>query len=240
MRRSPDLGHRLKEPEEVRLRRDDPGDRPVRIGQHPLEGGQVRGAGGVTLGDEWDLIELETAAEIRLGRLPVVRMDAARDEDAFALRGAAGHQGGFGGGRRAVVMRGRDDVKVDQLGQERLVFVDALERPLADLGLIGRVGRVPLAAEEQLVDGGRTPVAVHARAKEGRQVRPIARGETGQPGRELELGFRVGQVEGRCAKRGWDVFEQLVDRGEAECSEHVRPVTRRMRTVWHRSVSPPR
>ena len=41
-----------------------PGDRPVRVGQHPLERGQVGRAGGLAVGDERDLLELEPALEI--------------------------------------------------------------------------------------------------------------------------------------------------------------------------------
>ena len=106
-------------------------------------------------------------------------MDAARDEHPLAAGRAAGHQRGLGGRGRAVVVRGRDDVEVDQLGDQRLVLVDALERALADLGLVRRVGRVPLAAQQQLVDGRRAPVAVDAGAQEGRQVGPVAAGQRG-------------------------------------------------------------
>ena len=47
---------------------------------------------------------------------------------------------------RAVVVRGRDDVQAGQLGEQRLVLVDRLERALADLRLVRRVGGVELAA----------------------------------------------------------------------------------------------
>ena len=171
MRQPADLGHRLEQAEEVGLGGDDPGDRPVRVGQHPLERGEVGRAGGLAVGDERDLLELEAAREVGPRRLPVVRMDAARDEDALAPGRPAGHQRGLGRGRRAVVVRRRDDVEVDQLGQQRLVLVDALEGALADLGLVRRVGRVPLAAQEELVDRRRAPVAVDARARGTRRGR---------------------------------------------------------------------
>ena len=78
---------------------------------------------------------------------------------------------------------------------QRLVLVDALERALADLGLVRRVGRVPLAAEQQLVDRRRRPVAVDAGAQERREVGPVPGGQPGQPRRQLELGLGLGQVE---------------------------------------------
>ncbi len=61
-----DLGHRLEQAEEVRLARDDAGDRAVRVGQQPLESGQVGRAGGRPVGHERDLVELQAAAvEVR-------------------------------------------------------------------------------------------------------------------------------------------------------------------------------
>ena len=235
-----DLGHRLEQSEEVGLGGDDPGHRAPRFGQHPLERGQVGRAGGLALGDERDLVELESPLEVGPGRLPVVRVDAARDEDAVAPGRPAGHQRGFGGGRRAVVVRCRDDVEVDQLGQQRLVLVDALQGALADLRLIGRVGRVPLAAEEQLIDRRRAPVAIDPGTEERGEVGPVAGGETAQSRGELELGLGIGKVEVRGAQRDRDVLEQLVDRCQAERPEHPRPVVGRVRTVRHRRLSRPR
>ena len=235
-----DLGHRLEQAEEVGLGGDDAGDRASGFGQHPLERGQVGRAGRLAVGDERDLLELEAALEVGPRRRPVVRVDAARDEDALAPGRPAGHQGGLGGGRRAVVVRCRDDVEVDQLGQQRLVLVDALEGALADLRLVRRVGRVPLAAQEQLIDRRRAPVAIDPGAEERGEVGPVAGGETGQSRGELELGLGIGKVEVRRAQRDRDVLEQLVDRGQAERPEHPRPVVGGMGTVRHRRLSRPR
>jgi hypothetical protein len=71
VRQAADLGHRLEQAQEVRLGCDDARDRPIWIGEHPLEGGEVGRAGRRSVGDERDLIELEPALEVRLGRLPV-------------------------------------------------------------------------------------------------------------------------------------------------------------------------
>ena len=43
-----------------------PGDRAVRVGEQPLERGEVGRAGGVAVGDQRDLLELEAAAEVGL------------------------------------------------------------------------------------------------------------------------------------------------------------------------------
>ncbi len=179
----------------------------------------------------------QPALEIGLRRRPVVRMDAARDEDTLAARRPAGHQGGFGRRGGPVVVRCRDDVEVDQLGQQRLVLVDALERPLADLGLVGRVGRVPLAAQEELVDRGRAPVAVDAGAQERGEIGPVAGGQAGQAGGQLELRLGFGEVELRRAQADRDVLEQLVDGGETKGRQHPLAVVGGMGTVWHRGRS---
>ena len=238
MRQPADLGHRLEQAEEIRLRGDDPGDGTVGLGQHPFERGEVGRAGRRPVRDERDLVELEPALEVRPRGLPVVRMDPARDEDPVAPGRADGHQRRLGGGCRAVVVRGRHDVEVDQLGQQRFVLVDALEGPLADLGLVGRIGRVPLAAQEQLVDRRWRPVAVDAGAQERGEVGPIAGGQPGQARRELELGLRLGQVEPRSAELDRDVLEELVDRGQAEGREHPLTVVGGMGTVGHRVGQP--
>ena len=141
----------------------------------------------------------------------VVGMDRPRDEDPLAAGRPAGHQRGLGGRGRAVVVRGGDDVESDQLGDQRLVLVDALERALADLGLVRRVGRVPLAAQQQLVDRRRRPVAVDAGAQERGEVRPVAGGQALEAGRQLELRLRLRQVEAARPQRVRDVGEELVD-----------------------------
>ena len=235
---SPDLGHRLQEAEEVGLRGDHAGDRPVRVGEHPGERLEVGRPRGRPVRDQGDLVELEAAAEVRPQRAAVVRMDAAADEDPLAASRPAGHQRRLGRGRRAVVVRGRDHVEVDQLGHQRLVLVDALERALADLGLVRRVGRVPLAAQQQLVDGGRAPMAVDARAQKRHEVGPVPPGEGGQPCGELELGLGRRQVEPRGTQGLGDVGEELVDRGEADGLEHPRPIGAGMGTVGHLGRQP--
>ena len=233
VRQAADLGHRLEQAEEVGLGRDDPGDRPVRVGQHPLEGGEIGRAGGLALGHERDLLEIQAAREVGPGRGPVVGVDAARDEDALAAGRPAGHQRGLGRGRRPVVVRGGHDVEVDQLGQQRLVLVDALEGALADLGLVRRVGRVPLPAQQELVDRGRAPVPVDARPEERGEVGPVPRGERAEPGGQLELGLGLGQVERGRAELGRDVLEELVDRCQAERREHPPAIVGGVGTVRH-------
>ena len=160
--------------------------------------------------------------------------------DPFAPGRPTGHEGGLRGRRGTVVMRCRHDVHVDELGDQRLVLVDRLERALTDLGLVWRVGRVPLPSQQQLVDRRGRPVAVHAGSQERHEVGPVATGQLTQSRGELELGLGRGQVQRRRAELRRDVREELVDAVDAERRQHPLAVGRGMRAVWHRPVSPRR
>ena len=76
------------------------------------------------------------------------------------------HQHGLGRGRAAVVEAGVRDIQAGQLSHQRLILERRLERALAGLGLVGRVGRVELAAAGQLIDDRRDEVVVAAAAQE--------------------------------------------------------------------------
>ena len=169
------------------------------VGQHPLEGREVRRAGRIAVGDERDLLELQAAREVRRQRLAIVRMDAARHEDALAAGRPAGHQGRLGGGRRAVVVRGADDVEVDQLGDQRLVLVDALERALADLGLV-RACRP--CTTRRAAAAGRRPAASSGgtRRRPGTRRGPSGSGRPG-PGAERPAGVRARPAAGPAPRR---------------------------------------
>ncbi len=134
-------------------------------------------------------------------------MDGPRDEDPCATGRPAGHQGRFGRGRGTVIVGSRNDVEVHELADERLVFIDALERALADLRLVRRVRGVPLAAQEQLVDGGRRPVAIDTGSQERGEVGPVASREALEPGRQFEFRLRFRQGQPARPKRHWYVVE---------------------------------
>ena len=237
--RRPTARHVLEQPEDVRLGDDDAGDRLVRVGEQPLQRLEVGGAGERPVRDERDLVGLEPGpVGVGRERLAVVRVDAARDEQPLAPRRAAGHERRLGGRGAAVVVRRGHDVHRGQLGEQRLVLVDALERALADLGLVRRVGRVPLAAEQHLVDRRRAPVAVRARAEERGEVHPVAPGQRLEPGGEVELGLGVVEAERARPERLGDVVEQGVHRGDPDRLQHPGPVVGYVRPVRH--VSPRR
>src|SRR4051812_20992574 len=66
-----------------------------------------------------------------------------------------GHQGGFSYGAATFVEAGVGHVHAGELADERLKLEERLERSLARLGLVGRVGSVELtAAGDRVHDGG--------------------------------------------------------------------------------------
>ncbi len=82
------------------------------------------------------------------------------------LMGTHRHQHRLGQRRGAVVERGVRDVHAGQRGHHGLVFVQQLQRALAGLGLVRRVGGVELAARDDLPHRRRNMVLVRAGADE--------------------------------------------------------------------------
>ena len=74
------------------------------------------------------LFPVADSLQIRVDGLAVVRVDAPRDEHAFAPREALGHEHRFGGGARAVVHRRIGDGQAEDLAHDRLKLED---RPAA-------------------------------------------------------------------------------------------------------------
>ena len=76
------------------------------------------------------------------------RMDHLGDQEFFPAFDPLGHEHGFGDGRGPVVNRGVGHIHSRELADQGLEFKDGLERSLADLGLIGSIGRVKLRTPE--------------------------------------------------------------------------------------------
>ena len=162
-----------------------------------------------------------------------MRVDTPADQHPLAARRATTHEGRLGRGRGAVVVRGRDHIQTGQLGHERLVLVDRLERALADLRLVRRVGGVELAAQEQLVDHCRGEVAVGSGAEEADQLDPVAVGQIAQSSRQLRLGLGRGQLKAGGPERRRDVGEQIVHGIDADRREHPGAIFGRVRAIRH-------
>ena len=94
-------------------------------------------------------------------------MQRAGDQDPLAAGQPVGHQDGLGRGHGPVVERGVGDVHAGELADERLVLEDGLQGALADLGLVGRVGRDELGPGAEVVDDRGDEVVVDAGPQEG-------------------------------------------------------------------------
>ena len=196
MGQTPDLSHWLQQTQEARVRDHNAGHGKLRVGEHPLQGNHVGRAGGRAVGHERDLVGHERGpSEVGAKGLAIVGVDSGAHQHALPACGPARHQGCLSRGRGPVVVRGGHDVQAGKLGHQRLVFVDGLERALADLRLVRRIGGVELAPQEQLIDDGRSEMTVCPGAQEADQIDPIAFRQPEQSSRQL--GFRLGsrQIE---------------------------------------------
>ena len=125
--------------------------------------------------------------------------------------------------RQAVVAGGVRDVHPGQLADGGLVLEDRLERPLAHLGLVGRVRGQELATLHHGVADRRDVVVVDAGPEEldlAARV-DVPRRELGQVGHQLGLGERRLEVElTPQPDRLRDLVEELLDGSDADGGEH--------------------
>ena len=144
------------------------------------------------------------------------RVHARVHGDAVAAGDAAGHQAGLGQRAGAVVHAGVGHVHAHQLAGHRLQLEHRLQRALADLRLVRRVGGVVLAAADDVRDRARDEVPVRAAAEEATPSRSrrrrfwCARSDSSRE-RSSSLERRR-QVEAIDAELRRDVGEQLVRR----------------------------
>ena len=109
----------------------------------------------------------------------------------------------------------------------RLEFEDRLERALADLGLIRRVGGEELAALDQVVQARRRVVTIVARAEERRRLGAIEvlRRHLRQCSLHLDLARRIRQLELCRRQRALrQIAEQLIHAAYADGGEHVTAI----------------
>jgi len=156
-----------------------------------------------------------------------MRMEAAGQHRLLAPRDAVGHQHRFGRAAGAVIHRGVGDIHAGDHRHLGLELEEILQRALADLRLVGRVGGQELAALDQAVDRGRHVMAIGAGAEEARHrsSRDIARGQTRQGPFDLQLALMRRQVEGLVAPgRLGHIGEERIDRLDADRGQHVGPL----------------
>ena len=160
----------------------------------------------------------------RVDHVADMRMQRAGKHDAAALLAMMppGDADRLGDRRRLVEQRGRCDRQAGEFGDQRLEMEQQLQPPLADLGLVGRVGRVPGRVLEQVaLDHRRHDHAMEAGADEALQhlVRAHLGGELGE-----RRGFarRLRQVERPVEpdRLRHGLRDQRLDRRDAERGEH--------------------
>ncbi len=108
-----------------------------------------------------------------------------------------------------------------------LIFKDGLQRALRDLGLVGSVGGIELAAAQHVIDHGGDIVVVGAGAQEGDQIAAdilVAGGNIRQLGGGFHLGQGGRQIQFGKAVLGGDIFEQIIQRSSRRWSPASRPV----------------
>ena len=139
----------------------------------------------------------------------------------FAMM-APGDADGFGDRRRLVEQRGRRHRQAGQFGHQRLEIEQHLQPALADLGLVGRIGRVPGRVLEQIaLDDRRHDAAVIAGADEALQ-HLVGRHLRGKLGERLGFARRRRQVERAVEpdRLRHGLGDQRLDRGDAERGQH--------------------
>ena len=212
-------------------------ERAERVGVLNDEAGRVLGGCRELRGRHLDDLELRPAA-VRAQSAAVREVDLGRDDDLLPPGHPNGHERRFGRGRTAVVHGGVHDLHREQLGDERLVLEDPLERALADLGLVRRVRGQKFAAQGEDGHGGGDVAALDRPADEERTRagRSVHRRETLEVGLHLHLGKTRGKTEPREASVLRDCGEQVIDAPDADPLEHRRSVffgVRRVRVRVH-------
>ena len=150
-------------------------------------------------------------------------MGGGGDIDLAALAVLA-HGDGLGGGGGPVVVGSVGHIHPGELAEHGLELKDALERALADLGLIGGV------AGDQLLPGGDglhhrgDKVPVSARAPENGAVHMVFGRQVGDLGLDLQLGKAGGdlQIAGLETHGRGNVLIERLERIHPDDGEHLR------------------
>jgi hypothetical protein len=132
-----------------------------------------------------------------------------------------GHR--LGGGGRFVEQRCIGDLHPRQVGHHRLKIEERFEAPLRDLGLIGRVGRVPTRVLEDVAENDARCDRVVVAVADERAGDLIARRDRAELLEEVVLALALREVQRRLepdARRDRFVH-QRVERRRADGLEHV-------------------
>jgi hypothetical protein len=151
---------------------------------------------------------------------------------------AGRHHHGFGGGGGPVVHGGIRHFHAGEAGHLGLELEQHLQRALAHLSLIGRVGRQELRSLDEVVHCGGDVVAVSAGTHEERPLsgRAVPPGHCRERALNRHLGPPLRQVHQPLDEAALgNVGEEVVNPRCADALEHQRPVVVGQRVVSHGS-----
>ena len=216
-------------PEEVRVLDDEHSRVFV---EHVHQVGQ-RGAASL-IADELQAAPLVIGA----GDGAILRVHTGAEDNLAPLAAKVRIDHGYRLGQRGrtVVVTGVGRVHAGEHTHHALVFEDGLQRALAQLRLVGRVGGEELAAPQDVIHDAGHEVVIGARAQEDGVV---VGGDVGArqpadfPG-HLHLAERIGQVQRGEAELGGHRVEQVVERLDADGGQHRRAVGVGVGNVGHR------
>ena len=220
-------------------------DDPVEVGALDVDGGGVVGdgglqgldVGGAALGGDHGDGDLAALA-VGFHHPDHLGVDGA-GEDHGALFALLAHEYRFGGGGSAVVHRGVGHVHAGELAHLGLILENGLVHALADLSLVGRVGRQELLlGGDGLHDGG-DKVAVSSGPPENALEGPVLLGQAGHDPAHLQLAQALGQIQVLDPDGLGDHVIELVDGGQADGLEHGLPLFPRGGNVAGHGVTPP-
>ncbi len=198
------------------------------------QGGHVDPAGGRVEGHLDQLDRL--VADDRMHRLAIGGVERPRHQDPTRLRLAVDahrHQDGLGQAGGTVVQRGIRYVHGHQRSHHGLVFIKQLQRALAGLRLIRRIGAVVLTAGGDLPDCGRDVVVIGAGTDEANRLPVHARTRCHE---RTDLHFRHAHryvLKFLCTQIGRDLVEKVIDLIDTDHIEHVADIFFCMRDKGH-------
>ena len=160
-----------------------------------------------------------------------LRMARARDDECLAVRfrrRAVAHRHRLGCCGRFVEQRRVGNRKRRQVRDEGLEIHQQLEPPLRDLGLVGRVRRVPGGVFEDVAEDHRRRVTAVIAHADHRSHDAVCAGDAAQVCESLRLAARCDQCHGVAPAdaRGHGGVHERVERTEAEAREHPGNVVR--------------
>lgn len=165
-----------------------------------------------------------------------MRVQATGENDLVAPGEASRHQHRFGRTGGAVIERGIGHVHAGDPGDLGLELEEHLQGALRNLGLVGRIGREPFRALDEMIDRGRHMVAIGPGADEERTVARsmVLSGQRAHMSFDQKFRTVVRQVEAEALIGGFGHgAEQRIDIGGADDAKHFGALGLGMGEIAH-------